>query len=77
MKLKMKALAAAVALTVAGSANAAIDDFASGDGELFFSVRDNEQNVICFGLEYQIEPIQWKRKFDVQRHGQLRCRFFR
>ena len=36
----MKALAAAVALTVAGSANAAIDDFASGDGELFFSVRD-------------------------------------
>ena len=41
MKLKMKALAAAVALTVAGSANAAIDTFGSGDGELFFSVRDN------------------------------------
>ena len=34
-------LAAAVTLSVAGAANAAIDTFASGDGELFLSIRDN------------------------------------
>ena len=54
MKLKMKALAAAVALTVAGSANAAIDTFGSGDGELFFSVRDNTNNT-SFVLDLNVK----------------------
>ena len=58
MKLKMKALAAAVALTVAGSANAAIDDFASGDGELFFSVRDNV-NKTSYVLDLNIKLSQF------------------
>lgn len=41
MKLKLKLLAAAVTLAVAGTANATIDDFNTGDGSLFLSVRDN------------------------------------
>ncbi|MDT8383298.1 MAG: VPLPA-CTERM sorting domain-containing protein [Gammaproteobacteria bacterium] len=40
-KMKMKAVAAALALVAAGTANAAIDTTATGNGELFFSIRDN------------------------------------
>jgi hypothetical protein len=41
MKFNLKAVSVAVAMMVAGTANAAIDTFETGDSELFFSVRDN------------------------------------
>ena len=41
MKLKMKLMAAAIALTAASGANAAMDNFASGNGTLAFIALDN------------------------------------
>lgn len=43
--MKLKMLAAAVALATAGTANAAIDAMTTGDGELFFGIRDNTNQV--------------------------------
>lgn len=40
MKLKMKLMAAAVAMAAASGANAAIDNGATGNGELFFNIWD-------------------------------------
>jgi hypothetical protein len=41
MKLKLKALGAAMAMAIAGTAQADIDTFDTGNGELFLSIRDN------------------------------------
>lgn len=41
MKFNVKAITAAVVLSCAGTANAAIDNFYTGNGELFLSIRDN------------------------------------
>ena len=41
MKLKAKALVAALTMGAAMQANAAIDNFSTGNGELFFNLRDN------------------------------------
>ena len=40
MQFKMKALVAAAAVVVSGSAFAAIDNYASGNGELFLNIYD-------------------------------------
>lgn len=46
MKIKLKLLAAAVAVAATtGSAHAAIADFTSGNGEMFLNVRDNVNGV--------------------------------
>jgi hypothetical protein len=51
MSFKLKALALAAAAIAAGPANAAIDTFASGNGELFFSVHDDiAQKSFVFDL---------------------------
>lgn len=41
MKMKAKALVAALTMGAAMQANAAIDNFSTGNGELFFNIRDN------------------------------------
>lgn len=56
MKLKLKALAAAMALAVAGTAQADIADFASGNGDLFLSIRDNTANTsLVFDLNVNMD----------------------
>lgn len=50
MNFKMKMLAAAVTLAVAGTANAA-SDFASGDSSLFLNVRDNNAGGASYTLD--------------------------
>lgn len=54
MNIKMKALVAAVALAAAGNANAAIDYMSTGDGEMFFAVRDNVNNV-SYALDLNVK----------------------
>lgn len=58
MNMKMKALAAVVALAAAGSANAAIDTFGTGNGELFFSIRDNT-NLTSYVLDMNVSMDAW------------------
>ena len=58
MKMKMKALAAALALSAAGSANAAIDNMSTGNGELFFSIRDNV-NLTSYVLDMNVTMDAW------------------
>lgn len=56
MKMKMKVLAAAVGLVIAGGANASVDYFSTGNGELWLSVRDNtSQQSISIGLSRNID----------------------
>lgn len=51
MSFKLKALAVAAAVVAAGPANAAIDAFSTGNGELFFSVHDQvAQRSFVFDL---------------------------
>jgi len=58
MNMKMKALAAALALTAAGTANAGIDGFGTGNGELFFSIRDNV-NLTSYVLDMNVSMNAW------------------
>lgn len=58
MNMKMKALAAALALTAAGTANAAIDGFGTGNGELFFSIRDNVA-LTSYVLDMNVTMDAW------------------
>jgi hypothetical protein len=60
MNFKMKAAAAAVAMMAAGAAQADIDQFLTGDGELFLSVRDNSTTApqsIVFDLNVNISTF--------------------
>jgi len=58
MNMKMKALAAALALSAAGTANAGIDSFGSGNGELFFSIRDNVAQT-SYALDMNVTMNAW------------------
>jgi hypothetical protein len=58
MNMKMKALAAVVAIAAAGSANAAIDMQGTGNGELFFSIRDNT-NLTSYVLDMNVSMDTW------------------
>ena len=57
MKLKMKLMAAAVALVASAGANAAIDNGAGGNGELFFSIWDANGSYTR-SLETSIDSFQ-------------------
>ena len=54
----MKAIAAALALSAAGTANAGIDGFGTGNGELFFSIRDNI-NLTSYVLDMNVTLNAW------------------
>lgn len=56
MKMKMKVLAAAVGLVIAGGASASIDPLSTGNGELWLSVRNNtDQTSMMIGLNLNID----------------------
>lgn len=59
MKLKSKLMAAAVALTAASGANAAMDTFASGNGSLAFIAIDSNGSPISMmmDLDYNVNSF--------------------
>jgi hypothetical protein len=57
MKLKLKLMAAAIALVAASGANAALDAGTGGNGELFFSIWDASQSY-SFDLNKTIDVFQ-------------------
>lgn len=57
MKLKMKLMAAAIAMAAASGANAALDAGTGGNGELFFSIWDSSQSY-SFDLNKTIDAFQ-------------------
>ena len=63
MNMKMKALAAVVALAAAGSANATIDPTSTDNGELFFSIRDNV-NLTSYVLDLNVHLNDWNQNHD-------------
>ncbi|MGD8640481.1 MAG: VPLPA-CTERM sorting domain-containing protein [Gammaproteobacteria bacterium] len=58
MKLKKQALGAAMAMAIAGTAQADIDQFDTGNGELFLSIRDNTaQTSMVFDLNVGMDAF--------------------